>query len=72
MLRFLIRGTPLKRFANGIPIVGILLAAEVAAMAWTHLGRLTGVQRRRLLGLLVRTRGWRSVRATWRAAWSRS
>jgi hypothetical protein len=57
MLRFLIRGTPLKRFANGIPIIGILLAAEVAAMAWTHLGRLTGVQRRRLLGLLVRTRG---------------
>jgi hypothetical protein len=57
MLRFLIKGTPLKRLTHGIPIVGVLLAAEVAAMAWAHLTKLSGPQRRRLLALLAQTRG---------------
>jgi hypothetical protein len=52
MLRFLVKGaTPLKRFTHGIPIVGVLLAAEVAAMAWAHLTKLDSTQRRRLLAL---------------------
>jgi hypothetical protein len=57
MLRFLIKGAPFKRFANGIPIVGALLAVEVAAMAWTHIAKLSGAQRRRLLALLGQSRG---------------
>jgi hypothetical protein len=58
MLRFLVKGaTPLKRFTHGIPIVGVLLAAEVAAMAWAHLTKLDSTQRRRLLALLAQTRG---------------
>jgi hypothetical protein len=57
MLRFLIRGTPLKRLAHGVPIVGVLLAAELAAMAWAHISKLNGTQRRRLLILLAQTRG---------------
>jgi hypothetical protein len=57
MLRFLIKGAPFKRFANGIPIVGVLLAVEVAAMAWTHLAKLSAAQRRRLLTLIGQSRG---------------
>jgi hypothetical protein len=57
MLRLLIKGLPLKRFANGLPIVGVLLAVEVAATAWTHFAKLDRVQRRRLLALLWQTRG---------------
>jgi hypothetical protein len=57
MLRLLGRGAPLKRLSNGFPVVGALLAAEIAAMAWTHFARLNGAQRRRLLALLWQTRG---------------
>jgi hypothetical protein len=57
MLRLLIRGAPLKRLTRGIPIVGALLVAEVAAMAWTHLTKLNSTQRRRLLALLAQSRG---------------
>jgi hypothetical protein len=57
MLRPLLKGAPLKRFASGSPIVGVLLAAEIAAMAWTHLAMLNGAQRRRLLALLGQARG---------------
>jgi hypothetical protein len=57
MLRYLIKGTPLKRFTGGIPIVGALLAVEVATMAWAHLTKLNNAQRRRLLALLAKTRG---------------
>jgi hypothetical protein len=57
MLRLLVRRAPLKRFANGIPIVGALLAVEVAAMAWTHFAKLNGAQRRRLIALLRQSRG---------------
>lgn len=57
MLRFLIRGGPLKRLANGFPILGAFLAAEVAAMAWTHFSKLNSAQRRRLIALLRQSRG---------------
>jgi hypothetical protein len=52
-----LKGVPLRRFANGFPIVGVLLAAEIAAMAWRHLAMLNGAQRRRLLALLGQARG---------------
>jgi hypothetical protein len=57
MLRYLIKGTPLKRFTSGIPIVGALLAVEIATMAWAHLSKLNSTQRWRLLALLAQTRG---------------
>ena len=57
MLRLVIKGAPIKRFANGFPIVGVLLAVEIAAMAWAHLAKLNGAQRRRLLALLWQSRG---------------
>jgi hypothetical protein len=53
----LVKGVPLRRFANGFPVVGVLLAAEIAAMAWRHLAMLNGAQRRRLLALLGQARG---------------
>jgi hypothetical protein len=40
-----------KRLAHGFPVVGILLAAEVALMARGHAAKLNGAQRRRLLAL---------------------
>jgi hypothetical protein len=57
MLHLLLKGAPLRRFANGSPIVGALLAAEIAAMAWTHLAMLNRTQRRRLVALLGQARG---------------
>lgn len=57
MLRLLVKGPPLKRFANGFPIVGVLLAVEVAAMARAHFAKLNGAQRRRLIALLMQSRG---------------
>ena len=57
MLRYLIKGAPLKRITRGIPIVGMLLAAEVATMAWAHFTKLSAPQRRRLLALLAQSRG---------------
>jgi hypothetical protein len=57
MFHLLRKGARLKRFANGFPIVGVLLAAEIAAMAQTHLAMLNGAQRRRLLALLGQARG---------------
>jgi hypothetical protein len=57
MLGLVVKRAPLKRFANGIPVVGALLALEVAAMAWTHFTKLNGAQRRRLIALLGQSRG---------------
>lgn len=56
MLRFLIKRAPLKA-ARGIPLARVLVAAEIAWMAWAHLARLDGAQRRRTLTLLVKSRG---------------
>ncbi len=45
------------RFVTAFPVMKTLLAAEIAAMAWAHLGKLSGAQRRRALTLLVQSRG---------------
>ena len=37
MLRFLLKHTPVKRLARGMPIVALLSAAEVARLAHGHL-----------------------------------
>lgn len=47
----------LRRLGHGVPLARLLLVAEVALIARGHLLRLDRVQRRRLLGLLVRARG---------------
>ena len=54
----LVLRTPLvKRFAKGIPVVQLLLAAEVAVLAGQHVRLLDGGERRRLLTLLRKGRG---------------
>jgi hypothetical protein len=57
MLRFLLKHTPVKRLARGIPVVALLSAAEVAKLAGGHLAKLQPAERRRLLGLLGKARG---------------
>ena len=57
MLRLLLKFVPLRRLAGGFPIMRVLLGAEIAVMAWTHLALLDGAQRRRLLALLRQTHG---------------
>jgi len=57
VVRFLAKHTPLKRFASGSPMVVVLVGANIAAMTWTHLAKLNGAQRRRLLALLWQSRG---------------
>jgi hypothetical protein len=57
MLRFLLEHTPVKRLARGVPIVGLLSAAEVAKLAKGHLAKLDGDERRRLLALAAKARG---------------
>lgn len=42
---------------TAFPVMKMLLAAEIAALAWSHLGKLTGAERRRALTLLVQSRG---------------
>ncbi len=57
MLRSVIKKTPLKLFTKGVPAARVLLAAEIAAMAWVHMAKLNGAQRRRAFALLVKSRG---------------
>ena len=57
MLQFLLKHTPVKRLAHGIPVVGLLSAAEVAKLANRHLAKLDGAERRRLLALVAKARG---------------
>ena len=57
MFGLLLQGAPLRRFASGFPIVGVFVAAESAAIAWTHLAMLDGAQRRLLPVLLGQARG---------------
>src|SRR2546429_8547183 len=47
-----------KRVSRGVPVARLLLVAEVALLAYRHLGKLDSAQRRRLYTLLVRSRGW--------------
>jgi hypothetical protein len=57
MLRFLLEHTPVKRLARGVPIVGLLSAAELAKLAHGHLSKLDADERRRLLALASKARG---------------
>jgi len=56
MLRFLLKHTPVKRLARGVPVVGLLSAAEVAKLAKGHLAKLAPAERRRLLALAAKAR----------------
>ena len=56
MLRFLLTRTPVKRLARGVPVVGLLSAAEVAKLAKDHVARLRPKERRRLLALAAKAR----------------
>ncbi len=57
MLRFLLKRTPIKRLARGVPVVGLLSAAEVAKLARDHLAMLAPAERKRMLALLAKARG---------------
>jgi hypothetical protein len=57
MLELLLRTPWVRRASRGIPVARLLLTAEVAMIAGRHLGRLERAQRRRLLALLLKTRG---------------
>jgi hypothetical protein len=57
VLRFVLKRSWVKRLAHGFPVVGLLLAAEIALMAKGHFAKLSGAQRRRLLALVRQTRG---------------
>jgi hypothetical protein len=57
VLGSLARSRWVKRVSHGVPVARLLLIGEVAIVARRHLGRLDAVQRRRLLALLVRSRG---------------
>ncbi|MBA3809748.1 MAG: hypothetical protein H0X28_15355 [Solirubrobacterales bacterium] len=59
MLRTLLESRWLKRLSHGVPIARVALAAQLLWVARGHLLRLDGAQRRRLLRLLVQTRGRR-------------
>jgi hypothetical protein len=56
MLRFLLQRTPAKRLARGVPIVGLLSAAEIANLARRHWSKLAPAERRRLLSLVAKAR----------------
>ena len=57
MLRWALERGLVKRFGRGIPVVELLLAAEVARMARRHLVQLTPDERRRLFALVRRAHG---------------
>jgi hypothetical protein len=46
-----------KRFGRGIPVVELLLAAQVAMLARRHVQALTPMQRRRLVELVRKAKG---------------
>jgi hypothetical protein len=56
MLRFLLKHAP-KRLTRGVPVLALLSAAEVALLAKTHVTKLSGAERRRLLALVGKARG---------------
>ena len=58
MLHLVMSSALVKRVSRGVPVARLLLAAEVAILAYRHLGKLDSAQRRRLWTLLVRSRGW--------------
>jgi hypothetical protein len=57
LLRFVLKRSLVKRLAHGFPVIGLLLAAEVALMARRHSAKLNSAQRRRLLALVRQAKG---------------
>jgi hypothetical protein len=57
VLRRLSRSSWVKRLSHGVPVARLLLVAQLAMLAQRHLSKLSPAQRRRLVTLLVRTRG---------------
>ena len=57
MLRLLSKSGPLKRLSHGVPIGAVLLAGQVLVIAWSHIAKLDGAQRRRLVALLAQSKG---------------
>jgi hypothetical protein len=57
LLRLVLKRSWIKRLAHGFPVIGLLLAAEVALMARGHAAKLNGAQRRRLLALVRQAKG---------------
>ena len=57
MLRFLVKRAPIRHLARGMPIAGLLSAAQVAMLAGRHLAKLNPGERRRLVRLLGKRRG---------------
>jgi hypothetical protein len=57
MLRFLLKRTPIKRVARGIPVVGLLSVVEIARLAGRHVAKLEPQERRRLMRLVAKARG---------------
>src|SRR5437764_130125 len=58
MVHPLLRSPSIVRVSCGVPIARLLLLAEATTLAQRHLSKLDRTQRRRLLTLLVRSRGW--------------
>ena len=56
MLRFLVKRTPIRRLTRGVPVAGLLSAAEVARLARDHIAKLDPAERRRLLALIAKLR----------------
>lgn len=57
MLRYLLNSSTVKRVSHGVPVMGLLLVGQVTVLAASHLAKLDGTQRRRLLALLRQSRG---------------
>jgi hypothetical protein len=57
MLRFLLKRTPVKRLARGVPVVALLSGLEVARLARRHLAKLDPKERHRMIRLVGKARG---------------
>jgi hypothetical protein len=57
MLRFALRHAHLDRWLGAVPVVALLLAADILQMLWRHLTMLDAAQRRRLLALVRQAHG---------------
>jgi hypothetical protein len=56
MLRLLVKHTPIGRLTRGVPVAGLLSAAQVARLARDHVAKLDPGERRRLLRLIAKLR----------------